>query len=90
MFGKRNALLLHAPLILLDTASQPHLFQTYFTATLFTKAGIDLYVRGTLPQGAYDDIVARLKQHSGSDAASKELRALAADMFPIPTGNVKA
>lgn len=62
---------------------------TYFTATLFTEAGIDLYVRGTLSDEEYSRVLEALKTFKGSnEAASSELRALAAKMFRVPVGNV--
>jgi hypothetical protein len=62
--------------------------QTYFTKTLFTAAGIDLYVRGTLKPEEYDSIVKLLQNHTGDSEADKELRKLANEMFKIPVGNI--
>jgi len=55
---------------------------------LFTDAGIDLYVRGTLSDEEYDKIVESLRAHQGDSEADKELQRLAKDMFKIPVGNI--
>jgi hypothetical protein len=62
--------------------------QTYFTATLFTDAGIDLYVRGSLSDEEYNNIVEALRAHQGDTEADKEFQKLAKDMFKIPVGNI--
>lgn len=67
---------------------EPIWLVTYFTATMFTEAGIDLYVRGTLSDEAYDEIVNALKDFQGDTPAAKELRDLAAKMFKVPVGNI--
>jgi hypothetical protein len=64
------------------------LLQTYFTATIFTDAGIDLYARGKLTDEEYDKIVEALRAHQGETEADKELQKLAVAMFKIPVGNV--
>lgn len=70
------------------TNTEPIWLVTYFTATLFTEAGIDLYVRGTLTDEAYDEIVEALKNFQGDTPAAKELRDLAGKMFKVPVGNI--
>lgn len=70
------------------TDNEPIWLVTYFTATLFTEAGIDLYVRGTLTDEAYNEIVEALKNFQGDTPAAKELRDLAAKMFKVPVGNI--
>lgn len=68
--------------------TSPSPLQTYFTATLFTDAGIDLYVRGTLTDEEYNTIVESLRAHQGDTEADKELQRLAKDLFKIPVGNI--
>ncbi|PWN36593.1 uncharacterized protein FA14DRAFT_4476 [Meira miltonrushii] len=70
------------------TDSEPIWLVTYFTATMFTEAGIDLYVRGTLTDEAYNEIVEALKNFQGDTPAAKELRDLASKMFKVPVGNI--
>ncbi|UZJ53946.1 hypothetical protein CBS101457_003266 [Exobasidium rhododendri] len=69
-------------------STEPLWIVTYFTATLFTDAGIDLYVRGTLGDEEYDRILESLQSHQGDTEADKELQKLAKEMFKIPVGNV--
>lgn len=67
---------------------------TYFTATLFTPAGIDIYARS--PDSLSDAMFARIVEElrtggavcpaAASSAAQEELRKLAADIFRIPHG----
>lgn len=70
------------------TNTEPIWLVTYFTATMFTEAGIDLYVRGTLSDEAYNEIVEALKNFKGDTPAAKELRELATKMFKVPVGNI--
>lgn len=87
-FSSHWQILAHSNSFIDQEAEGPVWLVTYFTKTLFTKAGIDLYVRETLSETLYREILQKLKSHHGEDPSTKELCELASEMFRIPHGNV--
>ncbi|KAK0554727.1 hypothetical protein OC846_001977 [Tilletia horrida] len=72
------------------TPDEPVWLVTYFSKSLFTPAGVDIYVRNPtkLPEDTYDAIVAALKKLEAKEGASEEeargFRKAAEGMFRIP------